>query len=260
VTDLLTQRSLSLFAAMGGWRTVVEAVASRLLFLVVYLLTGQVLTSALVAVGGVLVFAVLRVYTDRKWLQAGAALAVVGISALLAGSTGRGVDFYLLDVLRTLGGGLVVLVSMLVGWPVVGVVVGVIRGERFAWRREPARRRRYQLCTAVFLAKYVVVGAVLVPLYLAGQVVALGLTATVLNTLTLGGCVYLCWRILREDQPGLVVLGGPLRAATAFPAPLQVAQAGGVEPLLAGSGVPGPRADLEPPGGEPGLRDVDPDV
>jgi hypothetical protein len=47
--SMLTRRSLSLFSAVGGWRTVAEGVVSRALFLVVYLLTGQVLASALVA-------------------------------------------------------------------------------------------------------------------------------------------------------------------------------------------------------------------
>jgi uncharacterized membrane protein len=199
--QLLTARSLSLFAAMGGWRTVAEALVSQVVFLVVYQLTGQVSTSALVAFGAVLVFAVVRVGTDRAWWQAGASLAMVGISALLAGSTGHGVDFYLSGVVLTVGGGLVVLVSMLVRWPVVGLVVGAARGERFGWRREPAVRRRYQLCTAVFLAKFVVAAAVELPLYLNGQVLGLGLASTVLDTPALGCCVYLCWRFLRQHQP-----------------------------------------------------------
>src|SRR5258708_1754936 len=99
----LTQKSLSLFAALGGWRTVAEGVASRVVFLVAYMLTGQVLTSALVAVGGVAVFAVVRVFTDRKYWSAVVGLVMVGVSALLAGGTGRAVDFYLQDVLT--GGG-----------------------------------------------------------------------------------------------------------------------------------------------------------
>ncbi|WP_236789117.1 DUF3159 domain-containing protein [Amycolatopsis sp. GM8] len=198
--NLLTQRSLSLFAAMGGWRTVAEAVVSRMLFLVVYLLTGQVPTSALVAVGGVLVFAIAGVCTGRKWWQAAPALVAVGLSALLAGSTGRGVDFYLTDVLTGYAGALVALVSILVRWPIVGLGLGAIRGERFAWRRDPARVRRYQLCTTVFLAKFVLSCAVLTPLYLGGQVLGLGLASTVLKTPALGACVYISWRILRTER------------------------------------------------------------
>jgi uncharacterized membrane protein len=197
--DLLTERSLSLFAAVGGWRTIAEAVASRALFLIAYLLTGRVGSSALVAVGGVAVFAAVRVFSDRKYWQAIGGLLVVGASALLAGSTGRGVDFYLLDVLRTAGAGAVFLVSLLVRWPVLGLVIGAARGERFGWRRDRRRRRLYSACTLLFLAKFVLTAAVLVPLYLAGQVAALGIACTLLGAPAMGACAYLCWRILRGE-------------------------------------------------------------
>ncbi|MEU8399887.1 DUF3159 domain-containing protein [Nonomuraea sp. NPDC048892] len=198
--NVLTQKSLSWFAAMGGWRTVAEGATSRVLFLVAYLVTDQVSTSALVAVGGVVVFAAARVFTDRKYWQAAVGLVVVGASALLAGSTGHAVDFYLPTVLMQAGGGVVFLVSIVVRWPVIGLALGAARGERFGWRRDPARRRRYQVCTAIFLAKYGIATMVLVPLYLAGKVTPLGIAATLLGGApAMGVCVYLCWRILRAQ-------------------------------------------------------------
>ncbi len=194
---VLTQKSLSWYAAMGGWRTVAEAIASRTLFLVAYLLTGRVVTSALVAVGGVAVLAVVRAWTDRKFWQPVVGLVMVGVSALLAGKTGHGVDFYLTSLLLPVIGGVVLLGSMLARWPLVGLAVEAARGERFAWRKDRAKRRLYQACTAMFLAKLVIELAVLVPLYLAGQVVALGVASTLLSTPALGACAYLSWRILR---------------------------------------------------------------
>jgi hypothetical protein len=198
--SMLTQKSLSLFSAVGGWRTVAESVVSRALFLIAYLLTGQVLTSALVAVGGVFVFVVLRLCTARKVWQPVIGLLVVGVSALLAGSTGHAVDFYLTAVLLQAGGGVLFLVSILVRWPVIGLVMGTVRGDRLAWRHDHRQRRRYYLCTAVFLAKFAIATAVLVPLYLAGTVIPLGIAATLLGGAPAAGvCVYLCWRILRKD-------------------------------------------------------------
>lgn len=196
----LTQRSQSLFAAMGGWRTVAEIFASRVLFLVSYILTGRVLFSALVAVGGVLVFAVFRIWADRKYWQATGGLFMVGLSALLAGSTGQGVDFYLTDILRNVLVAVVLLVSMLVRWPAIGLLVGAARGEKLSWRRDRAQRRRYQACTAVFLAKYALAPLALLPFYLAGQVVALGITAALVGTPAVAVCVYFCWRILRTPS------------------------------------------------------------
>jgi uncharacterized membrane protein len=192
----LTQRSQSLFATMGGWRTVAELFASRVLFLISYLLTGQVLLSALVAVGGVVVIAAFRVFADGKYWQASGGLVMVGISALLAGSTGQGVNFYLTDIVRNAGAAAVLLVSMLVGLPAIGLLVGWARGERLSWRRDRAKRRRYQACTAVFLAKFCVAPLVMLPFYLAGQVVPLGIAETLLGTPAIAVCVYFSWRIL----------------------------------------------------------------
>ena len=193
----LTQRSPSLFAAIGGWRTVAEIFVSRVLFLISYLLTGRVLFSAVVAVCGVVVFAVFRVWADKKYWQALAGLVVVGISAVLAGSTGEGVNFYLPDIVRNVGAAVVVALSMLVRWPVIGLLVGAARGERLSWRRDRAQRRRYQNCSAVFLAKFVIAPLVMTPLYLAGQVVALGIVAVLVGTPAIALCVYFSWRILR---------------------------------------------------------------
>lgn len=200
---MLTQKSLSLFAAVGGWRTVAEAVASQTLFMVVYLLTDQVVAAALAAVGGVVVFTVIRVWTDRKYLPAVVGLVVVGVSALLAGATGRGVDFYLPDIVLPSVVGAVFLLSMLVRLPVIGVLVEAVRGDRFGWRHDRVRRHRYQLCTAVFVAKFAITLALLVPLYQAEHVVALGIATTVLSTPGMGFCAYVCWRILRAASvPG----------------------------------------------------------
>ena len=200
---MLTQKSMSLFAAMGGWRTVAEGVASRVLFLVAYLVTGQVSTAVLVAVGGVVVFAVVRVFTDRKYWQAAIGLVVVAASGLLAGTTGDAVDFYLPAVLMQAGGSVVFLLSMLVRWPVVGLVVGAARGERFGWRRDRTQRRIYQVCTAVFLAKSVIATVALVPLYLAGHLIPLGIVATLLGGAPAAGvCLFLCWRILNRPVVG----------------------------------------------------------
>jgi hypothetical protein len=194
---MLTQKSLTLFTALGGWRTVAEGVASKTVFLAAHLLTGRVALSAMVAVAAVLVFAIFRVCTDRKYWQAAFGLVIVGVSASLAGTTGQAVDFYLVSVLVSVGAGAVFLVSLLVRWPIIGVLVGGARGERSSWRHDRARSRRYQACTAVFLAKFGFAAMVMAPLYLTDQVTALGIASTLLSTPATGLCAYVCWRILR---------------------------------------------------------------
>jgi hypothetical protein len=195
-TDIWTQKSLSLFAAVGGWRTVAEAVASKVMFLLAYQITGRVLTSALIALGFTAIFAATRIWTDRKYWSAAIGLVVVGICTLLAGATGHAIDFYLEVVVTEAALAAVFLLSILVRWPIVGLVVGGLRGERLTWRRDKTQRRRYLLCTAIFCIKCGVSTAVLTPLYLAGLVTPLGIAATLLQTPAAGVCIYLSWRIL----------------------------------------------------------------
>jgi hypothetical protein len=92
----------------------------------------------------------------------------------------------------------VLLISMLARWPAIGLLVGWVRGEGVTWRRDREHRRRYQACTAVFLAKFTIAPLVMTPFYLAGQVMALGIAATVLGTPAFAACVYFSWRILRS--------------------------------------------------------------
>ncbi|WP_370949491.1 DUF3159 domain-containing protein [Amycolatopsis sp. cg5] len=194
---MLTEKSLSLFDAVGGWRTVAEGVASRVVFLVAYQLTGQVGLSALIAVGGVLVLAVVRLCTGGKSWQPVLGLVVVGASALLAGGTGRAVDFYLSAIVLQASGFVLFGLSIVVRRPLIGLVMAKVRGEGRAGRQD----RRYYLCTALFLAKFAIASAVLVPLYSAGAVIPLGVAATVLGGApAAGACVYLCWRILRSAR------------------------------------------------------------
>ncbi|MCR6488715.1 DUF3159 domain-containing protein [Amycolatopsis sp. OK19-0408] len=195
---MLTRKSLSVFEAVGGWRTVAEGVASRVVFLIAYLLTGRVWPAALIAVAGVAVLAAARAWTERRYWSAAIGLAIVGGSAVLAGATGQAINFYLPAVVIQAAQGAVFLLSMVIGWPLVGVVLGLVRRERFAWRRDSQARRRYQLCTAVFVTKCVIATAVQMPLYVAGQTTALAVAATLLGGApSAGACLYVCWRVLR---------------------------------------------------------------
>lgn len=203
--NLLTSKTLTVGDAIGGWRTIAEAIAFRALFLTVYLLTGRVLPAALAALGAMLVLAVIRLRTaPRKWARVAIPLAVVGLSAALVGGTGHAVDFYLPDMLPDLILGPVFVASMVLRFPVIGLLVGGARGERLEWRHNPARRTLYQRCTAVFAAKFVIAAAIMLGLYLAGQVVALGIVSMVVTTPALAVCVYLCWRILRVGVPSAI--------------------------------------------------------
>jgi hypothetical protein len=65
-------------------------------------------------------------------------------------------------------------VSIALRLPLLGLAVVTVLGQRAAWRRDPALLRVYCQANWVWVAQYVVRIAVLVPLWAAGHVVALG--------------------------------------------------------------------------------------
>ncbi|MCP6618314.1 DUF3159 domain-containing protein, partial [Klebsiella pneumoniae] len=66
-----------------------------------------------------------------------AGLVVVVLSVAVALTTGQARDYYLWGFITNAGYGLAFLVSILAGWPVVGLILGLVRGEGTAWRADP---------------------------------------------------------------------------------------------------------------------------
>ena len=66
------------------------------------------------------------------------------------------------------------LVSVLVRWPLVGVILGFVLGEGTHWRQAPARMRAYVVATWLWVGLFGVRLAVQVPLYVADRPALLG--------------------------------------------------------------------------------------
>jgi hypothetical protein len=97
--------------------------------------------------------------------------------------------------------------SIVVRWPLLGVIVGLVLGQRTRWRRDPALLRAYMRASWVWVGQYLVRLAVFVPLYLADQPVALGVARVALTWPLVALCLAASWWVLRRalpsDHPGL---------------------------------------------------------
>jgi hypothetical protein len=169
---VLAGEEFSLTEAIGGVRGLVESVLPGLVFVVVYLATRE-LVPALVASGAVAAVAVVvRVLQRTPVTQAFSGVIGVGVGVLWASRTGEAQDFFAWG-LWVNGAWLAgTAVSVLVGWPVVGVVVSLLRGEDMSWRRDPgaaALRRRYAGATWLWAGMFAARLAVQLPLYLQGE-------------------------------------------------------------------------------------------
>jgi hypothetical protein len=131
----------------------------------------------------------------------------VCVAAFVALWTGRAADFFLVQLLSNAASALVWVLSILVRWPLLGVVVGAALGQRTRWRRDPALLRAYSWASWVWVGQYLLRLAVFTPLWLAGNVVALGLARVVLSWPLIAACLAVSWWVLRRslppDHPGL---------------------------------------------------------
>lgn len=133
--------------------------------------------------------------------------AFVVIAALIALHTGRAADFFLLQLLSNAASALAWMVGIVLRWPFLGLIVGTVLGQRTRWRRDRALLRSYQWASWVWVGQYVLRVAVYVPLWLAGDTVALGVARVVLSWPLQVACLSASWlafrRLLPRDHPGI---------------------------------------------------------
>jgi hypothetical protein len=171
---VLAGDSFSFADAIGGTRGLVESTLPGLVFVVVYVATRQLVPSVVAAAAAAALAVVLRLVQRTPPTQAFSGLVGVAIGVAWALWTGRAGNYFAGGLLVNVGFFLGALLSILLGWPLVGVVVSTVRGEPMTWRRssEPAdvhRRRRYVWSSWVFVALFGARLAVQVPLYLRGD-------------------------------------------------------------------------------------------
>lgn len=191
-----TLNGATLLAAMGGIRGILEAVLPGLLFLVVFTITQQ-LVPAIIAAGAVgVVFTIARLAQRQSMTQALAGLIGIALSAGLALLNDKPEDYYVIGF-WTNGAYLVALAgSVLAGWPLIGVVVGLLTGEGTSWRRSRALRRIYSGITIVWAAMFAARLAVQLPLYFSGNVEALGTLRLLMGVPLYAPVLVLTWLVV----------------------------------------------------------------
>lgn len=176
-------------------------------FVALWLLAGALHLPGPVAWGGgaaVLAAAVLgavrlRAGTPPRAVVFG--LLGVAVAVVVALSTGRAADFFLVRIVGNAVSALAWAVSIVVRRPLLGIVAGGLLGQRMRWRRDPDLLRGYQRASWVWVAQYLVRLAVFLPLYFVDAVVALGVAQTVLTWPLVALCVALSWPVVRSALP-----------------------------------------------------------
>lgn len=197
VEDVRAEEAL-LAKAVGGWRGLIDSALPSVVFVVVYLADGSNLAPAIwAAVAAGVVIAAWRLLRRQSLQQVLSGFVGVAVSAFVAARTGRAEDFFLPGLLVNLAYGGAFLVSILVRWPLLGVVVGALTGDLTSWRSDPDLRRAYAAASWIWVVMFGLRVVVQVPLYLAGAVGALGVAKVVMGWPLFLLAAYLTYRVIK---------------------------------------------------------------
>lgn len=147
----------SMLDQMGGVSGLIYSTVPIIVFVPVNSVWGltPAIIAALVAALGVFVVRLIR----REALNpAISGLIGVAICVFIAYRTGDAKGYFLFGIWTTLAYAIVFVASILVRWPLVGVIWNLISGDGMAWRQHRKTLRAYDLATAfwalVFAARY----------------------------------------------------------------------------------------------------------
>lgn len=174
-----------LSTALGGWRGSLETAAPTITFVALWVWRQDLVMAVTVAGVVTVLLAGVRLAQRQSLQYVLTAVFATAVAAFFALRSGRAEDAFLPGILTSAAWGAACLVSVLVRWPAVGFMVGAgdpaAKEDPFAWRRDPALVAVCQRLTLVLVALYAVRLAVMLPLYLAGQVAWLGLAKVALG-------------------------------------------------------------------------------
>jgi hypothetical protein len=196
--------------ALGGTRGIVESAVPTALFTILFLVTDDIRTSLYVSIGVTAALLLVRVVQRSTTQFVLNALFGIGIGAFFAyrASQSGGSDEDVARAVFTPGliyngvYAVVIVLTIVVGWPIVGFMVGSVMGDPTAWHSDKAMVRLCSQLTWVLAVPCVIRVAVQLPLWLDHQIGLLGASKIALGwPLQLASFVVMGWLLSRNRTP-----------------------------------------------------------
>ena len=200
LTSLVASETLTagnLFSAVGGVRGVIESTAPGFLFLVVFTITGDLFPSVIAPVAVAIVILLTRLFQRLPVLPAVSGGIGIALSAGVALWTGRAEDNFVGGFIINTVSMLVMLVSIVIRRPLIGVVTNVLVAENPA-RTNPIVRRAAYLATVVWACFFGLRLAVQIPLYLSHATGALAATKLLMGVPLYAALLWVTWLMMRS--------------------------------------------------------------
>ena len=187
--------------ALGGTKGLIDSGLPAIVFLVTFNVTDELRTAIWGALGLSLVLATYRLARKDTIQHSISGVIGVLICAYFANRSGNATDFYIPKLLTNLGYGSVYLIANLVGWPILGVVLGPLLGENLTWRKNPARKKMYLKASWIWVAMFFSRIVVQYPIYKSGNVNLLGTVNLAMGYPLFFAAGYGTWLVIKSEPP-----------------------------------------------------------
>lgn len=194
----------SLLSGIGGGLGIAEAVLPATTFSIVFAITKEALPSVASAASLSLLFLLVRLIRRQGIQQALIGAVAIGLAAFLAlRDGGQAADYFILGFLTNAAYGSVLLISVLIGRPLLGYVAQLLFGLN-NWRKS-REYKRLRMITLIWVGFFALRLMVQVPLYLANMVELLAASRVVMGAPAYAGLLALTWILMKRiatDEKG----------------------------------------------------------
>lgn len=187
---------------LGGSRGIAEGAIPTLIFTVCWLSTHDLRLSLILGVCGTILALIVRLIQRSTIQFALNALVGITIAAVFAARSGEAKDVFLPGILYNAGYAGVFMLSILLGWPLLGFLVGSVTGELTGWHRNPGIVRLCSRLTWLLIIPCILRVIVQYPLYLGDHIGWLGTAKIAMGwPLQLAAFVAMAWILSRNSTP-----------------------------------------------------------
>jgi hypothetical protein len=167
--------------SLGGARGMLESALPFVAFTIAWIIGRELYPAIGAAVGTALLLAAIRLVQRQSIKYVVQAVIPTAIAVLIATRTGRAQDIFLPGILYNGALAVISLASVVIRKPLVGFIIGAAVGDPTGWAKDPGLVRMTSKLTLVLAVPYVTRFVIQLPLFLAGQVVLLGVAKVVLG-------------------------------------------------------------------------------
>ena len=167
--------------SLGGARGMIESALPFIAFTIAWVIARQLYPAIAAAVATALLLALIRLIQRQSIKYVIQAVVPTAIAVLIATRTGRAEDVFLPGILYNGALAMLSIITVVIRRPLVGFIIGAAVGDPTGWTKDRGLVRMTSKLTLVLAVPYITRFVIQLPLFLAGQVVWLGIAKVVLG-------------------------------------------------------------------------------